>query len=83
MPRSRAAWRERQVRVMAALRAHADATQAEAVGILKQAEQAGRATQVRSLWMVNGLAFRGTAEVVAALARPRRRARSCTTSRTT
>jgi serine protease len=61
-------WRERQLRVIEVLQAHAAATQAEAMAILRQAESAGRVSQLRSLWTVNGIAFRATADAIQSVA---------------
>ena len=58
----------RRAAVVAALKGRADADQAEARRALDAAVHAGRATNVRVLWLANALAFRGDATAVQALA---------------
>jgi subtilisin family serine protease len=58
----------RRAAVVAALKERADADQAEARRALEVAVRAGRATNVRVLWLADALAFSGDAATVQALA---------------
>ncbi len=58
----------RRAAVVAALKGRAETDQAEARRALAAAVRAGRATNVRELWLADALAFRGDAAVVQALA---------------
>jgi serine protease len=54
--------------VIEALQSHASASQAAALALLRAAESAGDARNVRSLWLANGIAFQGRGKIVAQLA---------------
>ncbi len=58
----------RRAAVIAALKQRAAAAQSSTRELLDAAARDGRAAGVRVLWMVNGLAFRGDASVVEAIA---------------
>ncbi len=59
---------ERRTRVVSTLRAHATASQADARAMLAEAQADGKVERVRFIWMGNVLAFRGTTDVVRAIA---------------
>jgi serine protease len=59
---------QRRQMVIEALKSHAVASQTEVMAIIRAAERSGDARGVRTLWLVNGIAFRGDQQVVARLA---------------
>ncbi len=63
-----ATFEERRATVIDALRTHAAEVQAASLQLLADAQRAGRAADVRSLWLVNGIAFRGDRATIEALA---------------
>ena len=59
---------ERRTRVVTTLRAHADVQQAEARTYLAEARADGKAERIRVIWMGNVLSFRGTPDIIRAVA---------------